>query len=471
MAELTFLRSLDAFHTLSREEAHRLLERSERRVYPPGTTIVRCGEPGDAMFVILEGQVEIRVPGDDGRVRFTTHLGQGDLFGEMALLTGQPRTADVVAVSECSCMVIEREHLEAQLRAHPPLAAFLTEILGRRILESDTMRRVGKYHLVGVLGRGSMATVFEGYHVEMRRPVAVKMLSHSLVFHGDMCQRFRNEARVLASLRHENIVQVYDMEEAYRTYFIVMERLEGTDLERHLTREGPLDGDAVRRVLYEVASALAYAHDLGVVHRDLKPSNLFLLPDGSLRLVDFGIATGQVDRKTDPDEELLCSPAYVAPEAIEGRPVDGRSDLYSLGATAYRLLTGCSPFPYREIERIFDAHLKEPFPDPAERIVNVPEDVAEVIRRTTKKRPADRFQHASEIVDLLAPRLVGAIEGDRCDMTIRLRFPERERDQVAKGVDALRRALDGRGEMDVIASRDDCRTDARAAARAGGGAR
>lgn len=449
MAELSFLRSPETSRNLSSEEASQLVEGSHQEHFESGTTIIGLGEEGDALYVLLDGEVEVRIKGDDGRTRFTRHLRQGDIFGEMAVLTGEPRTADVVAVEACTCLRVDRASLEEKLRTHPTLAAFLTDILGRRMLESNTLRQVGKYHLLGVLGHGSMATVFEGYHRGMNRPVAIKMLSHSLVHRIEIRRRFRDEARILAGLRHENIVQVYDLEEAYRTWFIVMEHLPGMDLERHLAGQQTLEPIEARWILYQVASALAYAHEAGVVHRDVKPANLFRLPDGTIRVVDFGIASEIIDRARVDEGTIFCSPAYVAPEVVAGTGVDGRADLYSLGATAYRLLTGSSPFPYEETTRILDAHVVEPFPDPALRLPDLPEDLAELIRVATRKEPEARFQSAREIVELLAPRVAGPQTRERCALAIHLEYPLSEGDRIADLVDQVQQTVAGLPQVDV----------------------
>lgn len=447
MAEITFLRSIEGFRSLTQAEAARLCEGSERQTFAAGETILRRGDAGDEMYVLLEGAVEVRVTGDDGRLRFTTHLNQGDLFGEMALLTGERRTADVVAVETCECLVLGRAELESRLGEHPALAAFLTEIVGKRILESDALRKVGKYHLLGEVGRGSMAIVFRGYHESIKRPVAIKMLSHALVSQPGMRERFRDEARLLASLRHDHIVQVYDLEEAAGTWFLVMEWLDGMDLERWVKRKGPLEPADLRRVIYEIASALGHAHTEGVVHRDVKPANVFRLPDGACRLVDFGIATTAVDR-AGSETRLFCSPAYVAPEAVRGEVVDGRADIYSLGITAFRLLTGQLPFPHRDVDDVFEAQVNTPFPDIKTYIDDVPADIAELIVRCTNKSPEDRFQTAEEIREFLAPGLT-VPDAERYGTVIWITGPAQGRDQVTAAVDELKARLASSTEIEV----------------------
>ena len=439
-ADIAWLRDQPAFASMSKREVDRLLSRTSTRTWQPGEAIVRRGDPGTSMFLIREGRVEVRVVGDTGRLRFTKHLEEGEIFGEMALFTGAPRSADVVVpddASPCRCIVIEKATLEPELERHPTLASFLTEILGERLLEADAMRMVGKYHIVRPIGSGAMATVFEGYHADLNRGVAIKMLSHSLVYHTDIASRFRNEAQLLASLKHDGIVQVFDLERAYGTAFIVMEKLPGMDLERMLAQHGPMSPADVRVVCLRVAQALEYAHGRGVIHRDIKPSNIFRLPDGSLKLVDFGIATGA--GATDEDGELLCSPAYVSPEVIDGADVDGRADLYSLGITAYKLLTGEAPFPRPTHDAVFEAHRVEPLPalDPS---LAVPAELGEFLDRATRKNPADRFASAGEVVALLdRDGRLRARDQESVPMT--LAYAPEDREQVQTIISGLRSSL------------------------------
>jgi serine/threonine-protein kinase len=331
--------------------------------------------------------------------------------------------------------VIPKPALEETLKAHPPVAAFLTEILGRRLLEDQALRRVGKYVILKEIGHGAMATVFEGYHPGLSRGVAIKMLAHGLVYRSDFAERFRNEAKVLAQLRNAGIVDVYDLEEAYGTWFLVMEKLEGTDLERILAARGRLPPDEVRGLLRQVAAALAHAHARGIVHRDVKPSNVFLLPDGRTKLVDFGISTGPID--ASEESEILCSPAYVAPEVVLGKHVDGRADVYSLGVVAFRLLSGRHAFPATDYQGLFDAHVKTPFPDVAAAIPGLPPDLLEFVERATRKRPEDRFPDVGAVLALL--------EGGRApataDAVLRVRYPAAEAPAVARALDVARDAL------------------------------
>ena len=443
MDELAFLRELEAFRSLSERALGQFLETCRRARFEPGELVLRRGDPGNTMYVILSGEVRVPVPGEDGRPKFIACLGAGEVFGEMALLTGSPRTADVIAGGEvgCVCLVIKKDDANRLMAAHPAVAAFLTEILGKRLLESDALRKVGDYRILSRLGRGGMSIVFEGYHPALRTPVAVKMLSHRLVYRSEFAQRFKAEARVLSSLKHPNIVRVHELERGYGTWFIVMELLEGTDLDDRLHRRGALHPHDVRYVLLQVARALHHAHQQGVVHRDVKPGNVFLTPSGLVKLVDFGIASGGLAGEQEDEENILCSPSYVSPEVISDEEIDGRADIYSLGVMAYEMLTGQLPFSDENPEKQLDAHLASPMPDVRELVSDVPPDLCALIDRATRKDPGERFPDAGVVVEALE-RGIGRHSGEPSTLNIRLTFSTKDVKRAAFVRDRILRVVD-----------------------------
>ncbi|MCO5169482.1 MAG: protein kinase [Planctomycetes bacterium] len=401
MSQTAFLSSIAAFKSLPPREVERLSTQCELVRFVQGAQIIRRGDPGDAMFIIRKGEVRVPVIDAQGREKFVARLGAGEFFGEMALLTGEPRTADVFAETAVECLVIRRQPLQAFLGQHPRVASFLTEILGKRLLEGAGVQQVGKYKLVGELGRGGMAIVFEGLHPTLNTAVAIKMLSHELVYDEDFATRFKNEAKIIGALKHENIVSVIDSEEAYATFFIIMEKVTGTVLSRLIDTRGVLPFDESRSILRQLASALDCAHTHGIVHRDVKPANVIVESGGRVKLMDFGIAKTRAEAQKD-DEDIVGTAEYMSPEQALGRKMDGRSDLYSLGIMAYEMLTGKLPFDSHDPYEILRMHVRDAVPSPRATNPRVPEDLEQLVRRSTAKRPEDRFQTGREIVEFLS---------------------------------------------------------------------
>ncbi|MEM7355530.1 MAG: cyclic nucleotide-binding domain-containing protein, partial [Acidobacteriota bacterium] len=285
-----FLKQVPVFQGLSQESAERLARETLVQRYTEGTVIVRRGTPGDCMYLLADGKVQIPVFDQEGRQLFVAQLGAKQIFGEMALLTGETRNADVIAVTDCTCIVFPRDAVDRLIRQHADVAQFLTAILGERLVRSGTIRHVGKYRLLSEAGRGGNSIVYHGIHPSLERAVAIKMLSHRVAYRPRFRARFQNEAKIISRLRHPNIVEVYDTEDAFATFFIIMERLAGKSLDVLAETGKRFTFPQIRNVIRQVASALAFAHNHGVVHRDIRPSNIVLSPEGKVKLTDFGLA-------------------------------------------------------------------------------------------------------------------------------------------------------------------------------------
>jgi serine/threonine protein kinase len=374
------------------------------------------------------------------------------MFGEMALVTNAPRTASVVAEETSRCLKVSAASFRLLAARLPEVTAFLTGAVGERLIEADTIQHVGKYQVVGRLGAGAVATVFEAMHPELQRTVALKMLSHALVHHPGFADQFKDEAKLIAKLDHEHIVRVIDTEKAYGTHFIVMEKLNGLTLDDLIQDRTQLTWGATRRVLREIAAALAYSHGQGLLHRDIKPSNVFLTrEDRRVKLLDFGIAVN-ADASTRQSGALLGTPYYMSPEQILGRSLDGRSDLYSLGILAYELVTHELPFDAETLDDLLRLHLNQPTPNPRDRVPDVPEDLVEFIAKATAKQPADRFASCADAMTFLqlATELPTV---QRMELTtLAISYHPAKRDKVIRALRQLEDALESEVGVSVLSA-------------------
>ncbi len=233
------------------------------------------------------------------------------------------------------------------------------------------------------------------------------MLKHNLALEETFLNRFRQEARMIAGMNHESIVQVFDIEERYRTVFIVMENLEGESLKDLLKRSGALPFDRAAGFPQQLCSGLEYTHQAGIVHRDVKPGNIMVLAGDRVKILDFGLACPFGREEYD----LIGTPGYMSPEQLEGDPVDARSDIYALGVTAYEMFPGVKPFEAEEVQNLFQMHLEDEVPDPALLVPDLPELVREFILRAAGKNPEERYGSVSEVINCLAPLFAAAKEG------------------------------------------------------------
>jgi serine/threonine-protein kinase len=261
-----------------------------------------------------------------------------------------------------------------------------------------------RYRLDHLIGRGGMAAVWSATDTVLGRRVAVKRLHAGMLDDPDHAERFRREAMLVARLSHPNLVHLLDRGDDPDGPYLVMELVEGENLKSLVRREGALDPDEAARVCALVGRALAYAHGQGVVHRDIKGQNVLITPDGGVKLADFGIARlmeadGQEGlTRTDV---LMGSADYLSPEQADGRPVDGRTDVYSLGILLYECLTGRLPFRGEGFVAVAMKHCSEPLPDPRVAAPAVPDWLASCVMRAAAKDPGDRFPSAAAMVAAL----------------------------------------------------------------------
>jgi predicted Ser/Thr protein kinase len=258
----------------------------------------------------------------------------------------------------------------------------------------------GEYEIVEEIGRGGMAVVYRALEKGLEREVAIKILPPHFTFDDSFVQRFQREARIAAQLEHPNIVPIYRVGQSGDVIYLVMKLLRGQALSDRLRQQGVLSPAEVVRVLSEVASALAYAAKRGVVHRDVKPDNIMLDTDDRCIVTDFGIARSAAESQLTSTGMSVGTPRYMSPEQARAKPVDGRSDIYSLGVVGYECLTGLPPFEVSDPMGMLMAHINSPVPVP--RLASEEaRAVYAVIERMLAKDPGDRYQSADDVVAAL----------------------------------------------------------------------
>jgi serine/threonine protein kinase len=265
--------------------------------------------------------------------------------------------------------------------------------------------RLGKYKLLGQIGKGGMSHVYLAEHVLMERRVAIKVLPRQRVKDRSYLSRFQLEARAAARLDDVNIVRVFDIDNEGDTHYIVMEYVEGRDLHQTVSQNGPLPFVTAVRYVAQVATGLQHAHEMGLVHRDIKPANCLLDQHGTVKLLDMGLAKLNDDETSltlANDENVLGTADYLAPEqALNSHAADARADIYSLGCTLYFLLVGRPPFPDGTIsERLLKHQVEEP-----ESLLKIrpdtPLSLVDLCARMMAKKPDDRPQTAGDVARLM----------------------------------------------------------------------
>jgi serine/threonine-protein kinase len=263
---------------------------------------------------------------------------------------------------------------------------------------ADDIVLAGRYELEGELGHGGMATVYRGTDRVLHRPVAVKVLAAHHARDLDFVARFRREAQAAARLNHPNVVAVYDTGEDGDRYFIVMELVDGHTLQEVLRERGPLSPDEAAAIAEQAAAALAAAHAEGIVHRDIKPANIMITPSGDVKVMDFGIArAATVGDSITRTTSVLGTASYLSPEQAESRPLDARSDIYSLGVVLYEMLAGRAPFEGETAVSVAYKHVNEQPVPPSRHHPDVPAELEAIALQAMAKDPAHRYQQAEDM--------------------------------------------------------------------------
>jgi eukaryotic-like serine/threonine-protein kinase len=271
---------------------------------------------------------------------------------------------------------------------------------------------IGEYHLVDFLGAGGMGEVYRAVHTKLGRVVAIKVLTQAAHSPG-FTERFLNEARIQASLRHQNIATLYDFLELNNQPCIIMEYVDGqTLLERVMAGSGLPLPEAVS-IFQAVVKAVEYIHSQGITHRDIKPQNVKISSTGEVKLLDFGIAKADTSPGLTTAGTLVGTLQYLSPEQLQGQAADARSDIWALGALLYEMVTGAAPFEAPTIAGLYEQISKAVYISPSALKAAVPRELEAVISRCIKKRPSERYQSAGEL--LKAIELVATATQPRAD--------------------------------------------------------
>lgn len=265
-----------------------------------------------------------------------------------------------------------------------------------------TERTIGRYEIRDELGQGGMGTVYLGYDSTLEREVAIKVLSPQLFMQdAEFSTRFEREAKTIASLDHGSIVSLYEFGEDEEWLYFVMRFMKGGTLHDRI-KSGPISLPDSISIFKRVGSALDKAHSRGIVHRDMKPGNILFDEDNEAYLSDFGIV--KMDDETGIKTQTghtLGTPQYMSPEQLDGKPLDGRSDIYSMGIILYEMLSGEKPFDDPSYAQIIVMHLTLPVPDILEKMPDLPKDVDAVIKKAMAKDPDNRYSSAGEMVEAM----------------------------------------------------------------------
>jgi serine/threonine protein kinase len=288
----------------------------------------------------------------------------------------------------------------------------LTKYQARTIYNGrDEPLRFGEYVVLEKIGEGAMGKVYKAEHRRMQRLVAIKVLPAAATKSHEVQERFRREIRAAARLEHPNIVSAHDAGEIDGAHYLVMQHVEGRDLKSLLKERGRFPAEEAAAYVLQTARGLAYAHAKGIIHRDVKPSNLLLTSDGTVKILDLGLARIYEDEgstgsgRLTVQGQILGTANYMPPEqADDTHQADARSDIYALGATMFHLIAGRPPYTGETVSHVLLAHQESQVPSLCAEVRDAPPDLDAIIGRMMAKHPGDRYQSMTDVIAALESR-------------------------------------------------------------------
>jgi len=377
-----------------------IFDKMKHRRVKAGERFVTQGEIADTAFIIERGSC-LAIVEKEGVQHPVNHYGKGDIVGGVGILTGEPRLAHVEAETDMDLWVLKRSQFEDISKKDPEVLNFLTEIVADRFdsRRPTAYRTIGKYVATDIIGRGGFSIVYKGAHKTLNLPVAIKMLRHDMTLDTEFKDNFHNEAKTIAGLNHDSIVKIYDIEERYRTLFIIMEHVIGRPLNEMIKRLKVIPPLLAADFLVQICEALGYAHDRKIIHRDINPTNIIIQQNDRLKILDFGLACPVGTE----DFSNAGTAHYMAPEQIQGKPVDPRTDIYALGITAYEMITGKKAFSEKDINGLMTMQIKKEVPNPANIVPNIPDQLRRFILKASHLDPNQRYQNTNQALKDLYP--------------------------------------------------------------------
>ncbi len=436
-SDYEFFRAWELFQAIPRDAVCAVLNELTYGHVKAGYRLLKMGTRIDSCHLIQTGTCVVQVE-KNGKLQPVGRLHPGDIAGEMAILDDLPLEMHVDAETDLELWSLSRKRFDAICTEHPELRNFLTYLLTRRFEAANhhLRRRLDPYLVTDMIGEGTHSLIFKGVHATLKLPVTIKMLKHELSLEKPFIDPLQKQARLIAGINHPNVVRIYEIQQRYRTLFLISEHLPGEPLKSLLERWKNLPLNRVTGFLVQACRGLVHAHRHGIIHCRLTPGNLVIISGDRLKIVDFMIglrAEKLADRETGGMH-------YRAPEQLEGGAFDHRVDLYALGVIAYEMIAGSKPVSADELRRLPD--------DPAFRKAGFPEILKRFVLKTCASDPAGRFDSAQQALNHLQPLAdhygipSGQPEGEQRKIaTISLVFREKDQHALNQSLEAFSSGL------------------------------
>ena len=384
-----FLPDVEALNELDEDTISDITSRVSLLKFEAGEHLIWSGGLGQYLLLIKQGRVYVSLDSKD------VELGSGSIVGEMALLSRKPSKADVVALEDSEALAINFDDFQSLMMAHSNLATSMTELMKSRMFGPDGLNSLTHYKITEAFSSGSALAIFNAIDIKSGRQVAIRMLSYEMTSQPRFKERFKKDSDIVSQIKHPNIVRVIETVEDYSTEFVVMEKLKGCDLEYTLAKQGVFNEKQTSGVISKVAMALEYAgkeENGGLLHQNIMLSNILQDELGHVKVMGYGLPANFNDEAAIP---------YMAPEVLQKQAADYRADIYSLGVTAFIMLTGKMPYSSSTVEALIYEQNGSLSPDINSIVRDLPEGLAEFVNRALIRDPVERISNWFEIQTLL----------------------------------------------------------------------
>ncbi len=378
-----------------------ILNHLDRTIIRKSERFICQGDTTDEAYIIQRGSCILLVE-KNGDLHTVDHRGEGDILNMSALFTGEPVNFHIEAETDMDLWVLKKSIFEKIPKDDPDLYNFLTEIVADRFDSNRPIsdRTIGDYVATDIVGRGGYSIVYKGFNSSNNKPVAIKMLRHNMFMDSDFLNNFRNEAKIVARLYHDNIIKVFDINERFNTAFIIMEYLDGQSINDMIKQQKRIAPKAATQLLVQTCRAIDYAYHRGVLHKDINGENLMVIDQNKIKLLDFGLASFIHEE----DDLLDGTFSYLAPEVYEGEVASLQSDMYSLGITAFEMVVGNRPYSETDGAVFAKMRCEQEIPDPKQMVPDLPDSLQQFIIKACRIDPKQRYADMGEAIhDLLKP--------------------------------------------------------------------
>jgi len=378
---------------------HSILNNLDLKIIKKSQRFISQGDETDEAYIIKRGSCIIVVE-KNGTLHPVDHRGEGDILNMSALFTGEPVNSHIEAETDMELWVLKKSIFEKLQKNDPDLWDFLTEIVADRFDSQRPIseRTIGRYVATDIIGRGGYSIVYKGFDSHSNKPVAIKMLRHNMFADSDFLDKFRNEAKIVASFHHENIIIVFDISERFQTAFIIMEYLDGESVQAMMNRKKKIAYKDATNFLIQACKAIDYAYKQGVLHKDINPENLMVIDQNRIKLLDFGLASFVHEE----DDLLDGTFSYLAPEILKGESASLKSEIYSLGITGFEMIVGKRPYPETNPAIFAKMRCEKEIPSPQEILPGLPDSLQRFIVKACRINPDERYADMGQAISDLS---------------------------------------------------------------------